>query len=142
MASANIRAARARLGLTQASVSRRMNQLGFSWYAQTCGLVERNQRPLLASELNALALCLETTPDVLFLPPPNVAQVAFGDQAIPAQRLSVIDDSTSWDGDQLKVTPPTVRYRPGELRQVVDAVREELHRQAGGGTDEEGEDQR
>src|SRR5436190_20641958 len=48
---ANIRAQRARLGITQASVARRMRQLGYPWYPQTCGLVERNQRPLLADEL-------------------------------------------------------------------------------------------
>jgi len=45
-----------------------MSQLGFGWFPQTVGLVERNQRPLLADELAALALALETTPDVLALP--------------------------------------------------------------------------
>ena len=123
---ANIRAARSRLRLTQQSVSRRMRQLGYQWYPQTVGLVERNQRPLLADELAALALALETTPDVLFLPPHDAAQVAFGDQVVPSQRMSVIDDSVSWDGDTIKITPPTTTYRPGDLRAVVDAVRKEL----------------
>jgi hypothetical protein len=116
MARANIRAARARLGITQASVARRMRQLGYRWYAQTCGLVERNERPLLADELAALALCLETTQDVLALPPPNVTLVSFGEHQIPAQRLSIVDDSVSWDGDDLKVAPPTITYRSLELR--------------------------
>jgi transcriptional regulator with XRE-family HTH domain len=104
LARANIRAARARLGLTQASVAKRMQQLGYSWYPQTAGLVERNKRPLLADELAALAMVFGTTFDVLALPPPDVAQVAFGEQVIPAQRLSIIDDSVTWDGDVLKVT--------------------------------------
>jgi len=95
----NIRAQRARMGLTQANVSRRMNQLGFTWYPQTVGLVERNQRPLNADELIALAFALETIPDVLYGPPPDVAYVLFGEERIPAQRLRIIDDSVSWEGD-------------------------------------------
>lgn len=112
---ANIRAQRARLGLTQASVAKRMNQLGFGWYPQTCGLVERNQRPLEAAELAALALALETTPAMLALPPPDVPSVMFGEQEIPAQRLSVNDGSVAWDGDDLSVTPSRMQYYPPEL---------------------------
>jgi hypothetical protein len=104
LASANIRAARARLGITQAQVARRMRQLGYGWYPQTCGLVERTQRPLLADELAALALVLETTVDVLALPPPGVTAVLFGDQPIPAQRLSVDDGSVTWDGETPKIS--------------------------------------
>jgi len=130
LARQNIRAQRARLGLTQARVARRMNQLGFGWHQQTAYLVERKNRPLLASELAGLALALETTPDVLALPPPGMASVQFGDQRIPAQRLSIVDDSVSWDGDMISVAPPTVLYRPGDLRAVVDAVRAELQRPA------------
>jgi hypothetical protein len=107
-----------------------MSQLGFGWFPQTVGLVERNQRPLLADELAALALALETTPDVLALPPPGVSSVTFGGHGIPAQRLSVIDDSVSWDRDDIKVTAPSVTYRPGEVRAVVDAMREMLSRGA------------
>jgi hypothetical protein len=101
---ANIRAARSRLRITQAQVSQRMRVLGYRWYPQTCGLVERNQRPLLADELAALALALETTVDVLALPPPGVTAVLFGDQPIPAQRLSVDDDSVTWEGTTLKIS--------------------------------------
>jgi hypothetical protein len=76
-----------------------------------------------------LALALETTPDVLALPPPGMASVQFGDQRIPAQRLSIVDDSVSWDDDDtIRVAPPTTQYRPGDLRAVVDAVRAELQR--------------
>jgi 8-oxo-dGTP diphosphatase len=124
----NIRAQRARLGLTQASVSRRMNQLGFTWYPQTVGLVERSQRPLLADELLALALALETTPDVLYGPPPDLSVVLFGGERIPAQRLRIIDDSVNWVGDELKVSAPTVQYRPVEQVIAVHEMREELRR--------------
>jgi transcriptional regulator with XRE-family HTH domain len=124
LARANIRAERARANLTQASVARRMRQLGYAWHPQTVGLVERNERPLLADELAALALCLETRPEQIALPIGDERLVTFGDVQIPAQRLWIDDGSVSWDGDDLKVTPPTVQYRPAELRQTVWAMRE------------------
>ena len=130
MARQNIRAQRARLGLTQASVARRMKQLGFTWYPQTVGLVERNQRPLFHDELLALALALETIPDVLGLPPFDVSTVLFGDHRIPAQRLRIIDDSVSWEGDDLKVSAPTTQYRPVEQQAMVHGMREALSREA------------
>jgi transcriptional regulator with XRE-family HTH domain len=104
LARANIRAARARLKLTQAQIARRMRALGYGWYQQTAGLVERNQRPLLADELAALALALETTVDQLALPPPGVAVVLFGDQLVPAQRLFEDDGSVTWEGDAPKIS--------------------------------------
>ena len=103
----NIRAQRARTGLTQAELATRMNMLGYAWYKQTVGLVERNQRPLLADELSALALCLGTTPDELYLPSPDVQSVLFGGYSIPAQRLSAVDDTVTWDGNKITATPPT-----------------------------------
>lgn len=81
-----------------------MRALGYGWYPQTCGLVERNQRPLLADELAALALALETTVDQLALPPPGVSVVLFGDQPIPAARLSVDDGSVTWEAGELKIS--------------------------------------
>jgi transcriptional regulator with XRE-family HTH domain len=134
---ANVRAQRARTGLTQQALAKRMRQLGARWHFQTVGAVERGERPLSAYEVPALAFALWTTLDVLMLPPPDVQLVTFGDQPVPSQRLSIVDDSVSWDGDDIKITPPTVQYRPGDLRIVVDAVREQLRRQ-GGGEDEEG----
>ena len=107
MMRANLRAARARCGLTQENVATRMNMLGHHWYKQTVGLVERDQRPLLADELMALALVLETTPELLYLPPADVQSVRFGGYVIPARRLSAVDDSVTWDGDHMTVTPPT-----------------------------------
>ena len=129
---ANVRAQRARADVTQQSLAARMRQLGCRWHYQTVGAVERGERPLSAYEVPALAACLGTTPDALILPPPDVPLVRFGDQVIPSQRLSIIDDSVSWDGDGIKVTPSTETYRPADLRAAVLAVREELRRQGGG----------
>jgi hypothetical protein len=109
--SANIRAQRARLGLLQADVAKRMNDLGHHWYPQTAGLVERSQRPLYADELVALALALDTTPGVLALPPDGMQSVLFGGYAIPAGRLSAVDGSTTWFGNELRVHPRTQRKR-------------------------------
>lgn len=58
----------------------------------------------LSDELAALALALETTVDVLALPPPGVTAVLFGDQPIPAQRLSVDDGSVTWEDDIPKIS--------------------------------------
>ena len=127
-----------------------MRQLGCKWHFQTVGAVERGARPLSEYEVSALGLALMTTRDVLALPPPNVALVRFGEQQIPAQRLSIIDDSVSWDGDDIKVTPPTVQYRGIELRlakeqdaqtrAAIEAYRWELRRAPGEGADDDHEE--
>jgi len=129
---ANVRAARARADLTQSAVAKRMRQLGARWHFQTVGAVERGERPLSAYEVPALACVLGITPDVLYLPPAGMPLVAFGDQAVPAQRLSIVDDSVSWDGDDISVSAPTETYRPADVRAVVHAIREELRRHPGG----------
>jgi len=62
MLAANLRAARARVGLDQAVVVERMRALGFaSWHRQTMGKVERGERRLMAEEVIALTHVLETT---------------------------------------------------------------------------------
>jgi transcriptional regulator with XRE-family HTH domain len=57
---ANVRAARARLDISQASVARRMAALGYRWTRQTVSEVEAADRRLLAEEVCALSFCLET----------------------------------------------------------------------------------
>jgi hypothetical protein len=109
--SANVRGERARRGLLQADVAKRMTDMGHHWFPQTCGLVERNQRPLYADELAALALVLDTTPGALCLPPDGVQSVLFGGYAIPAGRLSAVDGSTTWFGNELRVNPRKQRKR-------------------------------
>ena len=114
----NIRAARSRVrpDLTQVTVANRMRKLGFRWHHQTTGAVERGERPVTAYELGALALVMGTTAEVLLTPPPDVSVVLFGEQPVPAQRMQLLDDSVTWDGDDIKVTAPTEQYRPGDLQ--------------------------
>jgi 8-oxo-dGTP diphosphatase len=93
-----------------------MRQLGARWHFQTVGAVERGERPLSAYELPALAIALQTSTDVLTLPAPDVREVRFGDQVVPAQRLTFVDDSVSWDGDTIRVAPSAAQYRPLDQR--------------------------
>jgi transcriptional regulator with XRE-family HTH domain len=58
---ANIRSMRARKRLQQADVSDRVSALGYKWTRQTVSEIERCERRLLAEEVYALALVLETT---------------------------------------------------------------------------------
>jgi transcriptional regulator with XRE-family HTH domain len=140
----NIRAARGRANLSQAEVAARMKALGFTQvYGATIGAIERADRRATASEIAGLALCFETTPSALVRPPlAEVRQVRFGDHLIPAQRLWDLDDSVTWDGNDLKITPPTVQHRPVDLaladeqdpriRAVIKAFADELHRREPG----------
>ena len=116
---ANVRAARARAEITQTTLAKRMRRLGAKWHFQTVGAVERGERPVSLYEAAALALALDTAFDVIALPPAGQALVAFGDNVAPAQRLSIVDDSVQWtgpDGEDIKVSPPSVVYRDFELR--------------------------
>lgn len=146
---ANVRAARARAEITQQVLARRMRRLGAKWHFQTVGAVERGERPVSLYEAAALALALDTSFDVIALPPAGQALVAFGDYTVPSQRLSVVDDSVQWggpDGEDIKISPPSVVYREFELRLAkeqdsrtragLEAVREEL-RQAQPPSDDE-----
>lgn len=53
---ANVRAERARAGLSQQEVADRMTQLGYTWFGQTVGMVERAERRLQVEEALALAV--------------------------------------------------------------------------------------
>src|SRR5208282_3943125 len=123
---ANVRRARAGADLTQTSLAKRMRQLGCKWHFQTVGAVERGDRGVSAYEVAALAISTGTTPEVIMLPPSSEAEVAFAGHVVPRQRLSIVDDSITWDGNELKVTRPSVVYRPAEIREAVHAMREEL----------------
>lgn len=58
----NIRAARARAGITQGETFEGMRRLGYAeWHRATVGNVENGSRRVLASELLGLAIVLETT---------------------------------------------------------------------------------
>ena len=59
---ANIRAERARAGLSQRDVASRMQALGFTaWLYQTAGASERGARRVTAQEILGLALAMGTT---------------------------------------------------------------------------------
>lgn len=58
----NVRAERARKGLEQRDLVERMRALGLTnWHRQTLSRVERGERRLLAEEVFALALALQTS---------------------------------------------------------------------------------
>ena len=141
----NIRAARAREDLSQAALAARMKALGFTQiYGATIGAIERGERVLGAVEVAGLSLCLNTTPAALILPTSEYGPFVIfpGGAHVPSQRLWVIDDSVSWDGSDLKITPPTVQYRPIDLalanepdprvRAGIRALADQLRRDAPG----------
>jgi transcriptional regulator with XRE-family HTH domain len=65
----NIRAERARAGLSQQDVAARMRMLGFqAWKHQTVGSVERGSRRVTAEEILGLAISLTTSISTLMTP--------------------------------------------------------------------------
>ncbi len=115
---ANLKAARARLGVTQASCAARMKALGFDWYPQTVGNTERGSRRLAAEELLGLAYALETTIASLTAASEDDQLVELPSGAIIAAasvRKSVggtKDFAVQWDGDK-PVIPPAVSEMQG-----------------------------
>lgn len=109
---ANVRAARARLNISQASVARRMTVLGYRWTRQTVSEVEANQRRLMAEEAFALGYCLETPVPFLLLSAPEFhrqAQLPAGYVVTLPHTIQVISptllSSGFWEGDTPVITP-------------------------------------
>ena len=104
---ANVRAARARMRRSQASVARRMNVFGYRWTRQTVSEVEAGQRRLLAEEAFALGFCLETPVPFLLLSAPEFdrqAQMPSGYVVTLPHTIQLapgagIPASGFWDGD-------------------------------------------
>jgi hypothetical protein len=107
----NVRAARARIHITQASVARRMRALGYDWwYQQTAGAVERGERRLTTEEMLGLSVALDTTLAAIVLP---VHQPGGQKILLPGgqQIVLVSGDETRfpgaapdlWDGDEPKL---------------------------------------
>jgi transcriptional regulator with XRE-family HTH domain len=67
---ANIRAERARAGLSQKQVADGMRERGHAtWHPQTVGAVERGERQVWAAEVYALAGVLGADPETLWRVP-------------------------------------------------------------------------
>jgi hypothetical protein len=121
----NIRAARARANLSQAALAARMKALGFTQiYGATIGAIERADRTLGAVEVAGISLCLNTTVSALMLPTLEAGSTVIfpnGDR-VPSQRLAIIDDSVSWDGNTPKITAPSETYRPADVIAAIHAT--------------------
>jgi transcriptional regulator with XRE-family HTH domain len=109
---ANIRAARARIGLSQDTMAARMRALGYGeWRYQTVGKVEHGKRRLTAAEVMALAWVLETNIPALMSPAGEDGEVRFpsGDHvsAWSARLLTLAhnDRSVTWDDAEPAFTP-------------------------------------
>lgn len=109
---ANIRAARAHLDISQASVARRMTALGYKWTRQTVSEVESGTRRVLAEEVFALGFCLLTPVPFLLLSAPEFARLAM----LPAgyvvelphtiqMQSGPLTTGSFWDGDAPAITP-------------------------------------
>jgi transcriptional regulator with XRE-family HTH domain len=110
---ANIRVARARLDISQASVAKRMTALGYKWTRQTVSEVESNSRRVLAEEAFALGFCLQTPVPFLLLGGPEfdrratlpagyVVELPHTIQMAPGAGMPA---SGFWDGDVPAITP-------------------------------------
>jgi len=117
----NIRATRARRGISQESVATRMRNLGHDgWVRQTVGSTEKPTRRVTADEILGLSLALDTTVSALMAPADEDKMIDFpagGSLPVMAVRLSAvgktIDGAVQWDGDK-PVFPPA-DYPPGAV---------------------------
>jgi hypothetical protein len=110
---ANIRVARARLHISQASVARRMAALGYRWTKQTVSEVEMNDRRVLAEEAFALGFVLQTPVPFLLLGGPEFdrrAMLPAGyvvelPHTIQMQPGTAAPGTGFWNGDTPVITP-------------------------------------
>ena len=137
----NIATARTRAELRQSDLAERMRALKVPWYPQTVSEAEQGRRAIKAAELLPLAVALETTVWALTSAPPGMAAVTLpSGEVIGAQRITRIDRSATWEGNQLKVAPlsrqePLIESLIAERlaeAEVLAAYRDDLRRQAAG----------
>jgi transcriptional regulator with XRE-family HTH domain len=110
---ANVRAARARLHISQARLAKRMTALGYKWTRQTVSEVEANDRRLLAEEAFALGFCLLTPVPFLLLSAPEfdrratlpAGYVVELPHTIQMQPGAAAAGPGFWDGDTPAITP-------------------------------------
>jgi transcriptional regulator with XRE-family HTH domain len=105
----NIRVARTRADLTQAQVCDRMQALGFTnWYRQTLARVETGARRVLAEEMLALALALETSLSRLLKADRDDGYISLpGGMTLHTDSVNAAayDGAISWDGDTPVLNP-------------------------------------
>lgn len=106
----NVRVARAAKQIGQQELARRMRVLGFgAWLHQTVGNVERGKRRLVAEEILALALALETSVGMLMDPSREDGLIMLpGGQPVMADTVlrsvrHFNDGMVSWDDGTLRL---------------------------------------
>jgi transcriptional regulator with XRE-family HTH domain len=139
--SARVRSLRALMRLKQSDVANRMQALGFRWHIQTLSQVERGVRSLSFEEAVALAICLDSTPEVLLQPVTPAVTFPSG-VTISAQRLSAIDGSVTWDGSQPVTADsrmPMPEARIGALHDRADHLEDIGHGEEAGELRDQGD---
>jgi 8-oxo-dGTP diphosphatase len=132
--SRNIVAARARARMSQSALAARMRALGYGWYPQTVGSVERGERRLEISELLAAALALETSIAALLDPSHDeqFVELPSGDRVLAKTVLRSIrhfnDGMVSWQGNKPRLATREPESWPEtgigrDLRQAAEGAR-------------------
>src|ERR1700730_5806169 len=95
---ANLRAARARAGISQKVLAARMNRLGFdSWFDTKVSRTERGSAPVLAGEVLGLAVCLGCSiRDLVGEAAPN-AIISFPDERFEVSGVMVRNSGYGWN---------------------------------------------
>ncbi len=75
--SANVRALRERLGISQAELARQMSERGHQWHQSTVTRVEQGTQPLKAAELVDLAALFKTSVDRFTWTQPEVSATEY-----------------------------------------------------------------
>src|SRR6266568_7524351 len=103
----NVAAAMARRRLQQSDVAARMQALGYKWVRQTAGETLKGRRRLVAEEVMALAIALETTVRELMVPHEDDALIVFPSGIkVAGMRLLSNDRSVTWDEKNAPVVSP------------------------------------
>jgi 8-oxo-dGTP diphosphatase len=131
--SRNVRAARSRLGLSQADVVDRMRSLGFpAWHKPTLGNIERGGRRLLADEVAGLAFALETSISRLMTPLDEDKTVEFHEnsEAISVESVQfsaagrALAGAVRWNGNKPLISPAYLPDSVDELVRIGDELRQ------------------
>jgi len=108
---ANMRAARARAGISQKTLAARMQRLGFdSWFDTKVSRAERALVPVEASELLGLAVSLSCTLRDLVGEAPPDAVIAFPDPAFHVTGVMVRNSGYGWNDASITWPPAPGDY--------------------------------